>query len=148
MTAIADPRSAPTTVRRSGPNLEKWGWIYMRVSGVFLVILIFGHLFVNLMVGEGISGIDFAFVAGKFASPFWQWWDVLMLWLALIHGANGMRTLVNDYTNPGVVQKVLKLALVASAAVLIVLGTLVVFTFDPCPAGSPADLLPSFCPAA
>jgi succinate dehydrogenase / fumarate reductase membrane anchor subunit len=46
------------------------------------------------------------------------------------------------------VQKLLKLALVASAAVLIVLGTLVVFTFDPCPAGSPADLLPSFCPAA
>jgi hypothetical protein len=25
---------------------------------------------------------------------------------------------------------------------------LVVFTFDPCPAGAPADLLPSFCPAA
>ena len=97
MTAIADPRSAPTTVRRSGPNLEKWGWIYMRVSGVFLVVLIFGHLFVNLMVGDGISGIDFAFVAGKFATPFWQWWDVLMLWLALIHGANGMRTIVNDY---------------------------------------------------
>jgi succinate dehydrogenase / fumarate reductase membrane anchor subunit len=29
-----------------------------------------------------------------------------------------------------------------------VLGTLVIFTFDPCPAGSPAELLPSFCPAA
>ena len=75
----------------------------MRVSGVLLVVLIFGHLFVNLMVGEGIHGIDFAFVAGKFATPFWQWWDVLMLWLALIHGANGMRTIVNDYvTHPKV----------------------------------------------
>ena len=41
----------------------------MRVSGVLLVVLIFGHLFVNLMVGEGIHGIDFAFVAGKFATP-------------------------------------------------------------------------------
>ena len=49
------------------------------------------------MLGEGIHGLDFAFVAGKFATPFWQWWDVLMLWLALIHGANGMRTIVNDY---------------------------------------------------
>ena len=107
MTTIADPRSPHTTVRRSGPNLEKWGWIYMRVSGVFLVILIFGHLFVNLMVGEGISGIDFAFVAGKFASPFWQWWDVLMLWLALIHGANGMRTITNDYVTHAKVRRVL-----------------------------------------
>ena len=90
----------------------------------------------------------FNVVAGKWADPFWQWWDVLMLWLALIHGANGMRTIVNDYTSPGTIQRLLKVALFAAAAVLIVLGTLVVFTFDPCPAGAPADLLPSFCPAA
>jgi len=115
---------------------------------VVLIVLIFGHLFVNLMVGEGVKAIDFGFVGGKWADPFWQWWDVLMLWLALIHGANGMRTIVNDYTSPGLVQKALKGALLLSAVVLIVLGTLVVFTFDPCPAGSPADLLPSFCPAA
>ncbi|GAA1840367.1 succinate dehydrogenase, hydrophobic membrane anchor protein [Agromyces salentinus] len=119
----------------------------MRASGVVLLVLIFGHLIVNLMVGEGVKAIDFGFVGGKWADPFWQWWDVTMLWLALIHGANGMRTLVNDYTNPGTTQKVLKGALFAAAAVLIVLGTLVVFTFEPCPAGSPADLLPSFCPA-
>ena len=93
------PRTRPR--RRAASNWEKWGWIYMRASGVLLVVLIFGHLFVNLLVGEGINGIDFAFVAGKCADPFWQWWDVLMLWLALIHGANGMRTIVNDYvTHP------------------------------------------------
>ncbi len=129
-----DTLAAPRTpaVRRRGANLEKWGWIYMRVSGVLLVVLIFGHLFVNLMMGEGIHGLDFAFVAGKFASPFWQWWDVLMLWLALIHGANGMRTIVNDYvTTPGL-RRALVAALWISAAFLIVLGTLVVFTFDPC----------------
>ena len=54
MTTIADPRAPHSPVRRSGPNLEKWGWIYMRASGVLLVILIFGHLFVNLMTGTGI----------------------------------------------------------------------------------------------
>jgi hypothetical protein len=51
---IADPRSPRSTVRRKGPNLEKAGWIYMRISGMFLVILIFGHLFFNLMLGDGI----------------------------------------------------------------------------------------------
>lgn len=146
--SVEAPRSPQAARRKPGRiNLEKWGWVYMRVSGVALVVLIFGHLFVNLVAGEGVSAIDFAFVAGKYADPFWMIWDALLLWLALIHGANGMRTLVNDYTSPGLVQKVLKGALLASAAVLIVLGTLVVFTFDPCPAGSPADLLPSFCPA-
>ncbi|MDT0183148.1 succinate dehydrogenase hydrophobic membrane anchor subunit [Microbacterium sp. ARD31] len=128
---IADPRT-PAAPRRKGPNLEKAGWIYMRVSGVVLVVLIFGHLFVNLMLGEGIHGIDFAFVAGKFATPFWQWWDVLMLWLALIHGANGMRTIVNDYVAGETTRRILVAALWVSAAFLILLGTLVVFTFDPC----------------
>jgi len=131
-TTIADPRSPLPAKRRSGPNLEKWGWIYMRVSGVILVVLIFGHLFVNLMLGQGIHGIDFAFVAGKFASPFWQVWDVLMLWLALIHGANGMRTIVNDYIGHAGTRRVLISALALSAGFLILLGTWVVFWFDPC----------------
>ncbi|MDI2099337.1 succinate dehydrogenase hydrophobic membrane anchor subunit [Ruicaihuangia caeni] len=143
---IESPRAAAP--RRKGANWEKWGWIYMRVSGVLLVVLIFGHLFTNLMVGDGISAIDFGFVGGKLSQPFWQWWDVAMLWLALIHGANGMRTLVNDYVRSETARKVLNGALFAVAAVLIILGTLVVFTFDPCPAGASADLLPSFCGAA
>lgn len=123
--------AAPTRTRR-GVNLEKWGWLFMRGSGVVLVVLIFGHLFINLMVGEGIHALDFAFIAGKFATPFWQWWDVIMLWLALIHGANGMRTIVNDYVTNNTARKALIWALGLAAALLIILGTLVVFTFDPC----------------
>ncbi|WP_344819553.1 succinate dehydrogenase hydrophobic membrane anchor subunit [Microbacterium soli] len=113
-------------------NLEKIGWLFMRGSGVILIVLIFGHLFVNLMLDGGIHAIDFGFVAGKYAAPFWQWWDVLMLWFALIHGANGMRTIVNDYVTHAGVRKVLVWALGLAAALLIILGTLVVFTFDPC----------------
>ncbi len=128
--------SASTTAapvrRRKRVNLEKWGWIFMRASGVLLVVLIFGHLFINLMVGEGIHVLDFAFVAGKFATPFWQWWDVIMLWLALIHGANGMRTIVNDYVTGPRLRAALVWAIGLAAALLILLGTLVVFTFDPC----------------
>jgi succinate dehydrogenase / fumarate reductase, membrane anchor subunit len=149
MTSTIDSPRTPFTrsPRGRGVNWEKWGWIYMRASGVVLLVLIFGHLFVNLMIGDGVDRIDFAFVGGKLTNPFWQWWDVLMLWLALIHGGNGMRTLVNDYATQPVSRGILKWAIFGAVVVLIVLGTLVVFTFDPCPAGSPADLLPSFCPA-
>ena len=62
---IEAPRSPARPARKRGTNWEKWGWIYMRASGV----------------------------------------------------------------------------------VLIVLGTHVVFTFDPCPPGQPADLLPALCAA-
>lgn len=141
MTTIDAPR---TPARRT--NWEKWGWMYMRASGVLLVVLIFTHLWVNLIAGEGVKQIDFAFVAGKWASPFWQIWDLLLLWLALIHGGNGMRTIVNDYAKPGTA-RVLGISIWSVVGILLVLGTLVIFTFDPCPANSPADLLPSFCSA-
>ncbi len=145
MTTIEAPRT-PARPARKGANWEKWGWIYMRASGVLLVILIFGHLLINLVLGEGVKQIDFAFVAGKYATPFWQVWDLLMLWLALIHGGNGMRTLINDYAHHRLVNRILKWAVLAAVVVLVVLGTLVIFTFDPCPVGAAADQLPSFCP--
>ena len=146
MTAIPAPGFNEPR-KRKGFNLEKWGWIYMRASGVVLAVLIFGHLFVNLVAGDGVKAIDFAFVAGKLANPFWIVWDTLLLWLALIHGANGMRTLVNDYaTKPGL-RRVLHALILVSTALLLLLGTLVIYTFDPCPVGSPAELLPSFCEA-
>jgi len=146
--AATIPAPRTPSVRKKGSNLEKWGWIYMRASGVLLIVLIFGHLFVNLMTGEGIHQIDFAFVAGKLASPFWQWWDVLMLWLALIHGANGMRTIVNDYVGNATVRKILIGSLWTSAGFLILLGTLVVFTFDPCLGVTESSSLWDVCQAA
>jgi succinate dehydrogenase / fumarate reductase membrane anchor subunit len=146
VTTIEAPRT-PSRPARKGVNWEKWGWIYMRASGLVLIVLIFGHLLINLVLGEGVKQIDFAFVAGKYATPFWQVWDLLMLWLALIHGGNGMRTLVNDYAHNRTVNRILRWAIYAAVVVLIVLGTLVIFTFDPCPAGAAADQLPSFCPA-
>ena len=146
-TTLDAPRSPYSrSPKKRGVNWEKWGWIYMRASGVVLVVLIFGHLFVNLMIGEGVSALNFAFVAGKLTNPFWQTWDVLMLWLALIHGGNGMRTLINDYASNPLVRTVLLSAVAASTALLLILGTLVIYTLDPCPAGTAADLLPSFCP--
>ena len=113
-------------------NFELWSWVFMRGSGVLLLVLVFGHLFVNLMMGQGIHAIDFAFVGQKWSNPFWQVWDMLMLWLAELHGFNGVRTIINDYTEKDSTRWVLKGLLVASALLVMVLGTLVIFTFDPC----------------
>ena len=113
-------------------NFELWSWVFMRGSGVLLLVLVFGHLFVNLMMGQGIHAIDFAFVGQKWSNPFWQVWDMLMLWLAELHGFNGVRTIINDYTEKDSTRWILKGLLVASALLVMVLGTLVIFTFNPC----------------
>ncbi len=44
--------------------------------------------------------------------PFWQVWDLLMLWLAMLHGTNGMRTVINDYAERDTTRFWLKVLLV------------------------------------
>ena len=127
---LVAPRS-PSRARKSG-NFELNSWLFMRGSGVLLLVLVTGHLWVNLMVGEGVHALDFAFVAGKWANPFWQVWDLAMLWLAMLHGTNGLRTIINDYTVRAGTRFTLKSLLYFAAFVVMALGTLVIFTFDPC----------------
>jgi succinate dehydrogenase / fumarate reductase membrane anchor subunit len=70
-----------------------------------------------------------------------------MLWLAMIHGTNGVRTIINDYAERDGLRLALKGLLYLAFVMVVVLGTLVIFTFDPCPIDAPANLLPSFCTA-
>jgi succinate dehydrogenase / fumarate reductase membrane anchor subunit len=125
------PRSSPGRARRSRTNTELYAWLFMRVSGIVLVVLVLGHLFIMNILDGGVQRINWAFVAGRWASPFWQVWDLLMLWLAMIHGANGLRVIINDYTRRDATRLWLKALLYTATTVTIALGTLVIFTFSP-----------------
>jgi succinate dehydrogenase / fumarate reductase membrane anchor subunit len=127
-TAVFAPRSGSRNKQRS--NFELYSWLFMRISGIILIFLVLGHLFIMNILDGGVQRINFAFVAGRWASPFWQVWDLSMLWLALLHGGNGMRTIINDYAERDQTRFWLKMLLYVSTAFIIVLGTLVIFTFD------------------
>ncbi|MCJ8504498.1 succinate dehydrogenase hydrophobic membrane anchor subunit [Kocuria flava] len=129
-------------------NFEMYAWLFMRLSGVVLLALVFIHLYVNLLVEEGgVHAVDFAFVAGKWASPFWQVFDMVLLWLAMLHGTNGLRVIIDDYAERDRTRFWLKVLLAVTSAFVILLGTLVIFTFEPCPTGADPALLASFCTA-
>ncbi len=121
-------RKTPKSTRG---NFEMAAWLFMRLSGVVLVVLVIGHLLIQLVLDGGVSKIGFAFVAGRWASPFWQGWDLVMLWLAMLHGGNGLRTVINDYAEQANTRVWLKTLLFTAVAFTIVLGSLVIFTFDP-----------------
>ena len=103
----------------------------MRISGVVLIVLVLGHLLIVNILDGGVQRINFGFVAGRYASPFWRTWDLLMLWLAELHGTNGLRTVINDYAERPRTRFWLKTLLYCSAVLVVALGTLVIFTFDP-----------------
>ena len=117
---------------RSGrTNFELYSWLFMRFSGLLLTFLVLGHLFIMLVLDGGVEKINFAFVAGRWASPFWQVWDLVTLWLATLHGTNGLRTVINDYAERDGSRVALKTVLYTAAIWMVFLGSLVIFTFTP-----------------
>ncbi len=129
--SLEAPRSKRPNSRRTGTNFEMYAWIFMRISGLLLVFLVLGHLFIMLMLDDGVQRINFGFVAGRWASPFWRTWDLMQLWLAQLHGTNGLRVIINDYAVRDQTRFWLKMLLYTSALLTVTLGTLVIFTFDP-----------------
>lgn len=127
---LARPR-APRRPTGRGGNFELYGWLFMRLSGLALIVLVLGHLVIMNVLDGGVHRINFAFVAGRWSSPFWQFWDLAMLWLAELHGTNGLRTVINDYARRDGTRFWLKVLLYTSALLILALGSFVIFTFDP-----------------
>lgn len=116
----------------SGSNFELYTWFFMRVSGVFLLFLVFGHVLIVHVIND-ISAVNYVFVAHRWESPFWRTYDWLMLVLALTHGANGLRIVIEDYVHRPV-HRILSLAVLASFfVVFVIVGSLVILTFEPVP---------------
>lgn len=130
MTTLAPPRSPRRPAARRS-NIELYSWLFMRLSGLVLIFLVLGHIVIMLFLDGGVHRINFAFVAGRWSSPFWQFWDLTMLWLAQLHGGNGLRTIINDYARKDSTRFWLKIVLYCSMALIIALGTFVIFTFNP-----------------
>ncbi len=77
-------------------GFELWSWFFMRVSGILIVFLVLGHLAIMHLI-YGVEQIDYNFVVNRLRNPFWKTYDATLLGLALLHGANGMRILIDDY---------------------------------------------------
>ena len=86
MTTIPAPRTraAGPGRRTSRGNWELYGWMFMRASGVVLLVLIFAHLFVNLVAGEGITAIDFLTIGPRIQRL--MFWIAIVVWVLLLAG--------------------------------------------------------------
>jgi succinate dehydrogenase / fumarate reductase membrane anchor subunit len=143
MATATEPRRSPPDpqapgVRDPGTGRERpvggfelWTWLFMRISGIVLLVLAVGHVIIMHLPAGGVSRINFGFVATRWQSPFWRTWDWALLVLALIHGINGLRVIILDYVRPPGARLALNMLFYTLGFILFVLGTVIVFTFDP-----------------
>jgi succinate dehydrogenase / fumarate reductase cytochrome b subunit len=130
-----------------GSQFERFWWSYMRVSGLLIVPLVFGHLIImhvlqgvfditaqHAIVGTGgiinESGTAVEFVAARWnlmvfgGVAIWRVYDFVLLALVTIHGFNGLRYVLTDYTSASpLMHRAMVYVCVIAAVVLLIMGT-------------------------
>lgn len=139
---VIGDRSGTKSLRPS--PMEKFWWRFMRLSGVLVLPLVFGHLaMVHVIqgvfditaaeftvVGTDIvnaSGAATEFVAARWnyavAGVFiWRLYDIALLALAVLHGFNGLRYVLTDYAANATVKRAMVILCAIGTVVLIVVG--------------------------
>jgi succinate dehydrogenase / fumarate reductase membrane anchor subunit len=94
--ALARPKTLKQAKATYSTNPELAWWVFMRISGLALIFLTFGHLFMsNIVIDAG--KVDYAYVAQRFSTTWVKIYDTFLLGLAMLHGANGLRYSIEDY---------------------------------------------------
>lgn len=143
---ISGERARQPGDRLEGSALERVWWSFMRLSGVLIVPLVFGHL-AMMHVVQGVfditaadyvvvgtntvnaSGTAVEFVANRWnvlVGPLaiWRLYDFALLALVTLHAFNGLRYVLTDYTmSSPLLRRAMVYLCIIGAVVLLVMGT-------------------------
>lgn len=114
--------------RRSRQNFETWSWFFMRVSGLVLLFLALTHFTLTHIVND-VTDTDARFVAERWDNPLWRMFDWALLVLALLHGLNGLRWIIDDYVRSPAKRAATKAVLYSVSFGLLGYGTLTIVTY-------------------
>jgi succinate dehydrogenase / fumarate reductase membrane anchor subunit len=114
-------------------GFELAAWYFMRISGLILVLLALGHLFITHIL-HNVEDVNYQFVAGRWGDPktgvFWRLWDLTMINLAVLHGFNGLRQVLDEYVIRRTRRKLAHTLLWCSAIFLMTIGTYAILLFQ------------------
>ena len=110
---------------KSNPELV-W-WVFMRLSGTFLVVLTFFHLFQNYIT---ISELEWTYeqVLFQYSKTTEKLYLLALLTLGMAHGSNGLRYVIDDTTSRSPQSRFwIKLISYTVIAVILIFGVLALF---------------------
>ena len=112
----------------SGTEFEMKAWLFMRVSGLLLVLLAVGHMFIMHIFNDTLN-LDYEFVAKRWDDYTIRAFDWLLLALSLLHGGNGVRIVLHDNISNPTIKRISILSLFEITFIFFLLGSYGLFTF-------------------
>ncbi len=115
--------------RRPRRNYEAWSWVFMRLSGLVLLFLALTHFAITHIINDVVD-TDAAFVGRRWDNPLWRIFDWALLALALSHGLNGLRWIIEDYVHTPARRTATKATLYSLSLGLFAYGTYTIVSFS------------------
>jgi succinate dehydrogenase membrane anchor subunit len=110
-------------------KFELYSWVFMRVSGVFLLFMSLYHLYWwNLAVG--VEHLSAELVLERWNQPLWRLFNVALAAFALLHGLNGARYSVEDYIRNPKARTIVKRVLYTVVLLALAWGVFALLTYD------------------
>lgn len=123
------PRNLQEARDRSRNNAELAWWVFMRISGLFLVFLVFAHVFIN-NIAINVATVDYSYVAGRLAKPSVKVFDTFLLGLAMLHGVNGLRVVIGDNVRRPGLRFWIQVVLIVVSVAIFVAGVMTLWAFS------------------
>ncbi len=113
-------------VRNTGTGGSRT-WLFQRLTGLFIVLIILLHFGINHLIGTG--EVTYDVVANRLSNPLWKCFDMAFLTFALYHGFAGVWVVVADYVQTNSWRLAIYSALILSGILLYALGTITILGF-------------------
>ena len=113
-------------------NLERTAFMFMRLSGIFLLLLAVGHITLQLVLNN-VHDLDIQFAAQRWSSAANKGSEFLLMVFAFTHGINGLRNILGDYVHNRATMRTISIVLLVFLIVTLLWAGNAIFQFDPAP---------------
>lgn len=122
-------------------NFERYAFLFMRMSGLALLILAVGHMMIQHVLNSS-GNLTLIFVAEQWNSWGWKAYDIFLLLFAIPHGINGLRNVLEDYIHNPRTMKTINIILTVFVIATVIWAAVGITLFDPEAARQAAQGLP------
>jgi succinate dehydrogenase / fumarate reductase membrane anchor subunit len=132
MAAISEKQEITRRSVTIQSNFERNAFMFMRMSGIALLILAVGHMMIQHVLNSA-SNLTIQFVAEQWNSWGWRAYDILLLAFAIPHGVNGLRNVLEDYIHNETTMKWINIVLAVFVIATVLWAGYAIVNFDSTP---------------